>query len=76
MEDFAPEAIWTISRDQSFQGRIAAVVGLPVALCDFRALTGLAFERGKGAFGSEGFATDVFATGGSLGDEIDEPVEV
>lgn len=76
MEDFAPEAIWTISRDQFFQGRIAAVVGLPVTLCDLRALTGFPFERGKGAFRPEGFATDVFATGGSLGDEVDKPVEV
>ncbi|KIV61342.1 hypothetical protein SZ54_4614 [Rhizobium sp. UR51a] len=50
MEDFALEANWSISRDQFFQGGIAAVVGLPVALCDLRALAGFPFERGKGAF--------------------------
>lgn len=50
MEDFALEAIWTVCGNQFFQGGVAAVVGLPVAFCDLRALAGLAFERWKGAF--------------------------
>jgi len=50
MEDFALEAIGTVRGDQFFQGRIAAVVGLPVTLGDLRALAGFPFERGKGAF--------------------------
>ncbi|MNE63665.1 hypothetical protein D3C87_2037020 [compost metagenome] len=50
MEDFAPEAVWTMRGDQFFQGGIAAIVGLPIALGDLRAFAGLPFKRGKSAF--------------------------
>lgn len=76
MEDFAPEAAWTIDCDQFFQGGIAAVVGLPIAFCDLRALAGLPFERGELLATEEGFAPYVFATSCNLCDEIDEAVMV
>lgn len=76
MQDFALEAIGTISRDQFFQGRIAAIVGLPVAFGDLRALARLPFERGELLATEEGFTTDVFSPCGDFGDEIDEAVMV
>lgn len=76
MEDFASEAIWTVCGDQFFQGGIAAVVGLPVALGDLRALAGFPFEGRQLLPAKEGFTTDVFSPCGDFGDEIDEAVMV
>ena len=76
MQDFALEALWTVCSDQFFQGRIAAVIGLPVALGDLCALAGFPFERGQLFATEEGFATYVHSPCGNLGDEIHEAVMV
>ncbi|GEM_PF-4704363 len=76
MEGFAPEAVWTVCGDQFFQGGVAAVVGLPVALGDLRALAGFPFEWGRLFATEEGFTTDVLSPCGDFSDEIDEAVMV
>lgn len=76
MEDFTPEAVWTVDRDQFFQGGIATVVGLPIAFGDLRALARLPFQRGQLFATEEGFAPYVFSTCCDLGDEIDEAIMV